>query len=81
MPKINMKKLLPTKEVVRISGISGKTLKQYADKGWISKPSFKSHGRSGASLYWDRGVLVQIASINALKATGRTLAEINKIII
>jgi len=72
-------KLLPTKKVTQVTGTSGQTLKQYADNGLIDQPVFKSHGRAGASLYWDRGVLIQLASINALKATGRTLAEIEKI--
>jgi len=73
-------KLLPTKEITRVAGISPKTLKSYLNRGWIKKPQFESHGRKGASLYWPRDVLIEIASINALKATGKSLSQIDKIL-
>jgi len=77
---MNNKQLLPTREIINIAGISGKTLKQYANKGIINQPVFKSHGRGGASLYWPRDVLVQIAHVKALKATGLSINRIGRIL-
>jgi len=76
-----MTALLPTKKITKVSGISSKTLKTYLKKGWVSEPKFKSHGRAGgASLYWPRDILIQISHIKALKASGRSLAQIDLIL-
>jgi len=77
---MNDTKLLPTKKVTQITGLSGQTIKSYSDRGWIHQPQFESHGKAGASFYWRRDVLIQIAQINALKATGKSLSQIDQII-
>jgi DNA-binding transcriptional MerR regulator len=77
---MDSKQLISTKRVTKISGVSGKTLKLYSDASLIDSPTFESHGRGGASLYWPKNILIQLSLIKSLKASGKSLPEIQNIL-
>lgn len=73
--------LITTKELVRVSGYSSASLKKYADMGWLPAPELKSYQKGGGStLWWDRICLVRLSTIKTLKKTGRTIEEIDEIL-
>lgn len=73
-------KILTTKELTEIAGVSSKTLSRYVKLGWLSAPKFKSFGRYGGSNFWPESTVKQISTIRSLKKTGRKNKEINEIL-
>lgn len=70
-------KILTTKELTEIAGVSSRTLNRYQKAGWLPKPGFKSSGRYGAALFWPRETLTQLSLIKSLKRIGYRNKEIN----
>jgi DNA-binding transcriptional MerR regulator len=73
-------KILTTKELMKFSGLSRKTLDRYAKAGWIPKPEFKSSGHYGASLCWPETTIKQLLTIKSLKKAGCKNPDIDKIL-
>jgi len=77
------RRLLPTNELVNISGYSSASLNNFVKRGWIKAPVLKSYGPGkgrGRTHWWKRGVIADLITIKTLKKTGKTNEQINKII-
>lgn len=71
---------IKTKELVKIAGVSSRTLNRYQKAGWLPEPQFKSSGHYGAALYWPESAVKRLEVIKNLKKTGHTNKEIDKIL-
>ena len=78
-----MSKLLETKRVKKLAGISSEGLRLWRKRGWLSEPVLRSYGKdqgSGNTLWWPSNVISQIEFIRTLKKCGKTVNEIDLLI-
>lgn len=73
-------KILTTKELTEIAGVSSRTLNRYQKAGWLPKPQFKSSGRYGARLHWPAATVELLLTIKSLKKCGHKNNEIDQLL-
>ncbi|HUV50122.1 MAG TPA: MerR family transcriptional regulator [Anaerolineae bacterium] len=73
-------KILRTKKLMQMTGLSSKTISRYVKAGWLPVPQFKSFGRYGASNYWPETTIERLLTIKSLKKTGYKNVDINEIL-
>ena len=75
-----MSRLIASKELEKITGLTRQTIQDYVKSGWVLEPQFHSAGRAGATLMWPISVVYQLDMINVLKKAGYKNQDIGRIL-